>query len=165
MRSEEKTESQDPSSPRAARTRADPSIKRDRIYQIALLMAAGEWEKGTTAAVLAEEWELKEVTVRDMSAEASRLLELTTDDRHRLINLVRVRLRQIAEENGNDRVPACRTLLEHHGELWQRQKHEVTVHQDPFDGWAQSEIDHYASTGEVPERLRTKGKRTDAADG
>ncbi len=145
------------SNPRSARTRADRNTKTRRVYRIAMLMAAGEWERGTTAAELAEEWELSEVSVRDMSAEASRLLELTTEDRQALVNLVRVRLRQIGEADGNDRVQALRTILEHMGELWQRQKHEVHVHRDPLEEWTDEEMREYLNSGRTPERLRERG--------
>lgn len=98
-----------------------PWTKRARVYAIAQLMASGEWGDGTDHTKrLAEEWGLAIPSVQHMAAEASRLLEFTTTDRDHLVRLTRLRLREVGEENGRDRVFALRTILEHLGELRKR---------------------------------------------
>jgi len=151
-----------------ARSPADPSpseVKRERVWQVVQLMARGEYRTAETDKLLAEEWGIPLSTVQGITAEASRTTEFLANDRAKVLEVLRARLHEIASQDAPDRVQAIRTLLEHHGELWQRQKHEVTLRTDPFDGWTQAEIDHYAGTGEVPERLKTKGKQSGAADG
>lgn len=135
--------------PRRARARhGEPSTHRERVFAIATLIAGGEWLP-RMADELAAEWRLSPVTVRHMAAEASRLVEYTTGDRQKLVNLARLKLRQIMLEDGPDRVQAARTLLEHLGEL--RQVHTVGE-RDPFEGWTEEEIRRYADTGVKPAR-------------
>lgn len=100
---------------------AMPATKRARVYEIAQLMASGEWGDGIAHSQrLVAEWQLSESNVRLMASEASRLLEYTTTDREHLVRLTRLRLREVGDENGRDRVLALRTLLEHLGELRKR---------------------------------------------
>lgn len=129
---------------------ATPKETRRRVYRIAELMAAGEWSPDLEPQ-LAAEWELAPGTIRKMTAEASRLLEYTTEDRQKLINLTRLRLQRILEDDDNDRVAAARTLLEHLGEL--RQFHMVRRQIDKFEGWTDQEIATFVETGVRPERL------------
>jgi hypothetical protein len=133
-------------------------IKRGRIFEIAQLMASGEW-RASMAKVLAKRWSspawtMSVKTVQHYSAEASRLVDYTTGQREKLVSIARLRLLQVLQENETDRVQAARTLLEHMGEL--RQVH-VMKPPDPFEGWTEDEIMKHAETGEYPERLRSKG--------
>jgi hypothetical protein len=130
-------------------------LKRARIFEIAQLMASGEW-RASMAKVLAKRWSspawtMSVKTVQHYSAEASRLVDYTTGQREKLVSIARLRLLQVLQENESDRVQAARTLLEHMGEL--RQTHVIQP-ADPFDGWSEAEMDHYSKTGEVPERFR-----------
>lgn len=139
-----------PRNPRArAEDKATPEEKRSRVWRIAELMASGEWEPKLIKR-LAQEWQLAESSVRVMSAEASRLVELTTHDRTTLRNLARIKLRKWIEQEGDDRASLIRTLLEHLGEL--RQNVSVTT-PDPFEGWTEEEIERFANTGERPKRV------------
>lgn len=126
-----------------------PEEKRARVWRMAELMASGEWEPKLIKR-LAQEWQLAESSVRVMSAEASRLVELTTHDRTTLRNLARIKLRKWIEQEGDDRASLIRTLLEHLGEL--RQNVSVTT-PDPFEGWTEEEIERFANTGERPKRV------------
>jgi hypothetical protein len=108
-----------PINPRARSRAVTPDVKRDRIFCIASTMAIGEWND-EHAEGLREKWGLTAVYLRFMAAEASRLLEYTTNDRAKLIAAARVRLQQIAAQDGPDRVLAQRTLLEHLGEMRRR---------------------------------------------
>jgi len=124
-------------------------LRRDRVFQIATLMATRQWNKAKQKEVVAE-WRLAFTTVSHYAAEASRLLEWTTNDREVLVKFVNLRLVAVAEENGHDRVPALRTILEHLGELMLRQHHTIKRAHDPFDGWTDDEIRIYGETGERP---------------
>jgi len=97
--------------------------QRDRVYRIACRIAAGEWNRATEKE-WAEEWGLSRVTVRHLAAEASRVVDICTNDRAKLIQVSRVRLAQIASEDAPDRVQAIKVQFEHLGEL--RKKLEVT---------------------------------------
>lgn len=98
-----------------------PATRRARVLFISRQMAAGAWRKGRDRE-LAKLWRLDGRTVRGYSAEASRVVELATGDREHLIRLVRMRLAEIIESDTQDPVPAMRVLLEHLGELRQRQE-------------------------------------------
>lgn len=131
-------------------------VKRGRIFQIAQLMASGEW-RASMAKTLAKSWStaswaVSVKTVQHYSAEASRLLDYTTGQREKLVQIARVRLLEIAQQDETDRVPAVRTLLENLGEL--RQNVTVKPAHDPFEGWTDEEITRYGDTGERPERLK-----------
>lgn len=123
-------------------------LKRSRIFELAQLMASGEW-RPKMAKRYAEMWTVSVKTVQHYTAEASRLLDFTTNQRATLVSIARVRLLQVLQENETDRVQAARTLLEHLGEL--RQQHVVPA-TDPFEGWSDDEIKVYAETGKRPER-------------
>lgn len=98
-----------------------PTTKRARVFAIARFMVAGEWGDGVEkSAELAREWKLSASSIRGMSAEASRLLDFHTMQRNDLVRLGQLRLREIGEENGPDRVVAWRTLFENLGELRKR---------------------------------------------
>lgn len=133
--------------------RASEQVKQ-RVWHIAELMAGGEW-RPTLIRLLAKQWGVNAVTVRSYSAEAKRLVELTTDDRTKLVALAEVKLRKwIGEDNVKDRVQAVRTLLEHLGELRQN----VTVSTpNPTADWTDDELERFIQTGERP-------KRADGAD-
>lgn len=128
-----------------------PQERRGRVFRIAELMAVGEW-KPAMAREVAREWGLATNTVRHMAAEASRLVEVTTGDAQHLRNLARLKIRKWLDEEGPDRAQLVRTLLEHLGEL--RNVHHVTQAPDPFEGWSEAEISHFADTGELPPRLQ-----------
>lgn len=129
-------------------------VKRARIFEIAQLMASGEW-RASMAKVLAKawstpQWQVSIKTVQHYSAEASRLVDYTTGQRERLVNIARLRLLEVLQENETDRVAAARTLLEHMGELRQN---VVLKQPDPFEGWTEDEITAYADKGERPARF------------
>jgi len=125
-------------------------LKRGRIFEIAKLMVSGEW-RSNMAKRFAKLWELEVKTVQHYSAEASRLCDFATGQRETLVKIARVRLLEVLQQDESDRVPAARTLLEHLGELRQ---HHVVQQADPFEGWSEAEMDHFARTEEVPERFR-----------
>ena len=130
-------------------------VKRARIFEIAQLMASGEW-RSSMAKTLAKawsspQWTVSVKTVQHYSAEASRLLDYTTGQRETLVKIARLRLLEVAQQNENDRVPAIRTLLENLGEL--RQSINVKPVLDPFEGWSDEEILKFGDTGQRPERL------------
>lgn len=139
-----------------ARPPTPQELKRSRIFEIAQLMAAGEW-RPAMAKSLGKVWGLDKKTVQHYSAEASRLLDYTTGQRERLVNIARVRLLEVMQENETDRVQAARTLLEHLGEL--RQNIQLRPTHDPFVGWSEEEVQHYADTGEKPGRLKGGRKK------
>jgi hypothetical protein len=129
-------------------------IKRGRIFEIAQLMASGEW-RASMAKVLAKRWSspawtMSVKTVQHYSAEASRLVDYTTGQREKLVAIARLRLLQVLQENEGDRVPAARTLLEHMGELRQN---IVVKPPDPFEGWTPEEVERFGETGTKPERF------------
>lgn len=129
-------------------------LKRARIFEIAQLMASGEW-RASTAKVLAKRWSspkwtMSVKTVQHYSAEASRLVDYTTGQREKLVAIARLRLLQVLQEDESDRVQAARTLLEHMGELRQN---IVVKPPDPFEGWTEEEVIAYGDTGERPERF------------
>ena len=100
---------------------ATPEEKRRRVFAIARTMVAGEWGDGKEATkLLCKEWKLAEKTVQHMAAEAGRLLDFHVKDRDALVRLGQLRLREIGEENGPDRVQAWKTLFENLGELRKR---------------------------------------------
>lgn len=68
---------------RVTRARATPGEKAQRIERIVGMMRRGEFKRGETAAVLAEEWGLSLSAVEDMTAEASRVVlrEVTDPER------------------------------------------------------------------------------------
>lgn len=106
----------------AVRTKpSPPEVKRARVFLIARTMTAGEWGDGKAKTKeFAKEWKLSPVTVQWMAAEASRLLDFHTNQRAELVAIGQLRLREIGEENGADRVPAWRTLFENLGALQKR---------------------------------------------
>lgn len=124
-----------------------PAVKRERVFLIARTMVTGEWGDGADCTKrLAAEWKVSLATVQYYAAEASRLLDFHANDREQLIKLGQIRLRQIGEEDGPDRVPAWRTLFENLGELRKRVEMSgvvggppigiaasVTVKQEPLD--------------------------------
>jgi hypothetical protein len=137
---------------------APQALKRARIFQIAQLMASGEW-RSSMAKDLAREWsderwKVSVKTVQHYSAEAGRLVDFTTGQRDTLVKMARVRLLQVAHEDETDRVQAIRTLLENLGEL--RQQHVVTQ-VDPFEGWSEAELETFADKGERPARFGRRG--------
>ncbi|MDP2661494.1 MAG: hypothetical protein Q8R28_12275 [Dehalococcoidia bacterium] len=81
------------------------------------LMVRGQWVRGETHRELAEEWGLDEITILHHSAEASRFLDLATNDLDQIERYCRVRLREIAEQDGPDRVQAIATTLKNVGRL------------------------------------------------
>lgn len=135
-----------------------PPTHAARVGVIAEAMVCGTWTRKSSRA-LAGAWGMTPTTVRRYAAEASALLDLATAQRAKLINLARLRLTEIALENGPDRVAALRTLLEHLGEL--RQRHLVTPSRDPVSEMTDDELEAFASSGAVPERLQTAGRATD----
>jgi len=129
-------------------------VKRGRIFEIAQLMARGEW-RSSMAKTLAKawstpQWQVSVKTVQHYSAEASRLVDYTTGQREKLVSIARGRLLQVLQQDESDRVPAARTLLEHMGELRQN---IVLKQPDPFEGWTEEEIQAYADKGEKPARF------------
>lgn len=129
-------------------------VKRARIFEIAQLMASGEW-RSSMAKTLAKawsspKWQVSVKTVQHYSAEASRLVDYTTGQRDKLVSIARLRLLEVLQQDENDRVPAARTLLEHMGELRQN---IVLKQPDPFEGWTEDEITAYADKGEKPTRF------------
>jgi hypothetical protein len=133
-------------------------VKRARVWQVVQMMIRGEFERGTTPDALAEEWEIPVATVHTITAEASRTAEFLAGDRTAVLEALRARLHDISAQDGPDRVQAIRTLLEHMGELWQRQRHEVHIKRDPLSDWTEDEVRAYAETGELPAREGDKAK-------
>lgn len=88
-----------------------------RVYRIALEMANGTWTPERSEA-LAIEWCLAPASVRHYSAEASRMLEWTANDKERIREAVVARLWQIIESEGEDKdvISACKLVLEVMGE-------------------------------------------------
>lgn len=105
--------------------RVSSEERRQRIWLIAQRMAELRWNSEARQE-LAAEYELSIDTINAMAQEAANILELTTspDHRERLIRLADHRLTSIALEDGKDRVPALRTILERAGAL--KQQVEVT---------------------------------------
>lgn len=104
---------------------SSPSLKTRRVFYIAMRMAANRWPRGgKQIKELAEEWELEPATVRGMSSDAARLLDLI-GHRKQLVEIGRIRLLEIMNENGSDRVSAIRTMFENLGELSSRKKVEL----------------------------------------
>ena len=136
--------------------RSEPHVKRERIFAISKLMASGEWERGVTAGHLGLEWGLAEQTVVDMACEASRLLELVVGGKGELERIYRLRLLQIAQENGHDRVPAIRVGLENLGLIQQRLRQELHIRRDLVDDMTEEEVRAFAESGELPARLQLK---------
>lgn len=136
-----------------AEQRANRStIKGRRVYRIATIMLAGEWNARHSHRQLAKEWALAVPTVRSYAAEASRTCDLVTGQRARLVDISRLRLHQVSLEDEPDRVMAARTLLESLGEL--RQRSIITEDNDPFATWTEVELDEFAKSGAVPQRFK-----------
>jgi hypothetical protein len=128
----------------------EPSEKTRRVHRIATMMLAGEWNNRASHKALAAEWGCAVPTVRGMAAEASRLCDLTTNQRAKLVEISRLRLFEVSQQDEPDRVTAARTLLESLGEL--RQRNLVTEEVDPLTSWTDAELDEFAKSGKVPER-------------
>lgn len=94
-------------------------VKTARVFVLTRLMATGDYNEAK-AAELAAEWGVTPHTVVTMACEAKRILEITTNDRKALVDTIRLRLTEIAGQDGPDRTQALRTLLEHLGELRKR---------------------------------------------
>lgn len=62
-----------PSKP-VTRARATPDETYRRVERIVGMMRRGEWKRGETAAILAEDWDLAENSVEHLAAEASRVV-------------------------------------------------------------------------------------------
>lgn len=52
--------------------KATPDVTAERVDRIAEMMRAGEWVRGDSVVPLAEEWDVSESRVRELSAEAWR---------------------------------------------------------------------------------------------
>lgn len=128
------------------------TIKARRIFQISKLMLAAEWNARHSHRQLAKDWGIAVPTVRSYAAEASRMCDLVTGQRAKLVDISRLRLHQVSLEDEPDRVMAARTLLESLGEL--RQRSIVTEGIDPLTGWTDAELDAFAVNGTVPERFK-----------
>lgn len=65
------------------RARATPEVTYQRVERIVGMMRRGEWRRGESGEELAEEWSLADATVRELAAEASRIVsrEVTDPDR------------------------------------------------------------------------------------
>lgn len=142
-----------PKPPDPEKVRAQ-ELKRSRIFHIAQLMVSGEW-RSHMAKSLGTQWGLETKTVQHYSAEASRLCDFATGQREALVKIARLRLLEVLQQDEPDRVPAMRTMLEHLGEL---RTNNVAQPIDPFEGWTEQEKEHYATTGEIPERFRSGPK-------
>lgn len=142
-----------PAEPETDEQRATRStIKGRRIFQIAKMMLAGEWNARASHKRLAKEWAIAVPTVRSYAAESSRYCDLVTGQRAKLVDISRLRLHQVSLEDEPDRVMAARTLLESLGEL--RQRSIITEGRDPFTEYTEAELQAFAETGKVPERLK-----------
>lgn len=138
--------------PRAKKVAVEPSEKTRRVHRIATMMLAGEWNNRASHKALAKEWGCAVPTVRGMAAEASRLCDLTTNQRAKLVEISRLRLFEVSQQDESDRVIAARTLLESLGEL--RQRSLVTETVDPLTSWTDEELEEFAMSGKVPETFR-----------
>lgn len=120
------------------------------VFAVAKMMAVGEFERGKTAQRIAAEEQMSLTALQNICAEASRFVELsTTAGRPELVRMARVRLAEIAGQDGKDRVTALKTLLEHLGEM--RQKIKLSRDEDFFAGWDERDLESYAATGKLPE--------------
>lgn len=97
---------------------------RERVETIKQLMLTGEWVRGKTGKQLSQEWGLSYSRVRELSSQASRVLD-ALENRDHLERVARHRLMEIQAENGPDRVPALRTVLQNIGRLTER--HELAT--------------------------------------
>ncbi len=63
--------------------RATPDVTYQRVERMVGMMRRGEWVRGESSDVLAAEWGLAPVTVRELAGEASRIVarEVTDPDR------------------------------------------------------------------------------------
>jgi hypothetical protein len=142
-----------PTKPETDEERASRStVKGRRIFQIAKMMLAGEWNARASHKQLGKEWAIAIPTVRSYASEASRYCDLVTGQRAKLVDISRLRLHQVSLEDEPDRVMAARTLLESLGEL--RQRSIVTEGNDPLTTWTDAELEVFAASGTVPERFK-----------
>jgi len=110
-------------------TRAEQSVeKRRRVMQIAELMASGLWNTGERLD-LQDAWEVGEVCMTKYASMASLLLDVTVNDREKLLSFCQVRLRGIVMDNERDRVQAVDSLLRTIGALNVR-PYEAPITQD-----------------------------------
>jgi len=114
---------------------------------IARLRACGQWNP-ELAKRFATTWGLHRETVKSMAKEAGRWLNL---DKETIVEFCRVGLMTLAVEKQSEQ--AYRILLEHFGELWQRQHHVVTRKAEKFAGWTEAELEEYSRTGKRPARV------------
>lgn len=66
------------------RARASPQETAGRVEAIVGLMRSGQWQRGLTAPVLAEQWGLATATVEGLAAEASRVVAREVTDPERV---------------------------------------------------------------------------------
>lgn len=103
---------------------------RDRIAHIVGLMARQVWERGGSQTdELAELWGVARATVEADASEAKRLLDVFYRDGDQVEEYCRIRLHEISEENGPDRVAALTVRLKNLGRL--TDKHEVKLEAVP----------------------------------
>jgi hypothetical protein len=108
------------------------------------LMAAGEWERGTTAERLAEEWGLCQTEIDRTAAEASRRIREHLSDVE-VANICRAHLYETLELSKAAEpmqlgagVAAAKLILESHGLLTQH--HRVSVDQPRNEAAALAEL-------------------------
>jgi len=138
--------------------RAHMTETEQRVNHIADLMVEGRWVVRVTCSYLAAKWGVREKRVRELSAEANRLLRAELSDHDR--DAIRTKLcatldRLIAHAcapGGNPRVAvdAIRCYGEFLGLKQLVVEHHATI--DQFAGWTAEELDAYASTGARPVR-------------
>ena len=106
---------------RSAETPAIAALAREPWYRMAYivgLMVRELWERGgPQIELLAKEWGVSVKTVRADAVEAGRMLKVFYRDADKIERYCQVRLHEIAEENGPDRVAAITVRLKNLGRL------------------------------------------------
>ena len=140
----------------------DTKSTAERVALIHDLMLSGQWITRVTERYLANQWGVSTSRVRQLSAEASRLVrrELGADEIEQRRNMALGQLDRIKAVALNPRSPKLKDAIQAiklEGTIcgFVVQRHEINDNRDPFDGWTDKELDDFDKTGATPERFMT----------
>jgi hypothetical protein len=151
---------------RQGMTWEDRQLTDQRISKVVDLMVANEWVTGRTGKTLAAEWGVSSSRVKQIAAEASRIVRRAVGDPKDIKKLLLSGLHQVVERTlhkGEFRtmVEAARTIGSFHGLV--RDRLELTKPGDDFEGWTDTEVEQYVEHGAWPSRLLRGGAARQSA--
>lgn len=134
----------------------------ERVSLIHDLMLSGQWIHRVTERYLASQWAVTCSRVRQLSAEASRLVrrELGADEVEQRRNMALAqldRIKAVALRPGTPKLKDAIQAIKLEGQIcgFVVQRHEINDNRDPFDKWTDEELDEFGKTGKTPDRFAT----------